>query len=95
MSENECLNIITSFINQLKEYEDEEEKLKQAIETLLDLYNKEKEKNKKLEYKINQISHIIDTNPYTVYTLYGDILYDDQAIRDVIEDTNKFKGELF
>ena len=70
-------------------------KWKDNCNSLLDLYQQEKEKNKELENKINRISHIIDTNPYTAYTLYGDILYDDQAIRDIIEDTHKFKGELF
>lgn len=62
---------------------------------LLDLYNKEKEKNKELNIKINRIKEIIDTSPYTAYTAYGNILYDDQAIRDIIEDTNKFEGDIW
>ena len=48
--------------------------------------NKEKEKNKELENKIKAVLELIDTKPYTAYTLYGDILYDDENIREILEE---------
>ena len=53
---------------------------------LRNLYYKEKEKNKKLEDKLVKIKEIIDTSPYTAYTFYGDILYDDESIKQVLEE---------
>ena len=58
----------------------------QAIATLYTSYNKEKEKNKELENKIKAVLELIDTKPYTAYTLYGDILYDDEDIREILEE---------
>ena len=58
----------------------------QAIATLYTSYNKEKEKNKELENKIKAVLELIDTKPYTAYTLYGDILYDDENIREILEE---------
>lgn len=52
------------------------------------LLNKEREKNKELENKIKAVLELIDTKPYTAYTLYGDILYDDENIREILEDNN-------
>lgn len=51
-------------------------------------YNKEREKNKKYENKIKAVLELIDTKPYTAYTLYGDILYDDENIRELLEERN-------
>jgi hypothetical protein len=59
-----------------------------AVICLLDLYNKEKEKNKEYENKIKAVLELIDTKPYTAYTLYGDILYDDENIRELLEERN-------
>lgn len=50
--------------------------------------NKEKEKNKEYENKIKAVLELIDTKPYTAYTLYGDILYDDENIRELLEERN-------
>lgn len=60
----------------------------QAIATLYTSYNKEKEKNEKYENKIKAVLELIDTKPYTAYTLYGDILYDDENIRELLEERN-------
>lgn len=57
----------------------------EALSGILDLYQKEKEKNKKYENKIKAVLELIDTKPYTAYTLYGDILYDDENIRELLE----------
>lgn len=62
--------------------------LHEAIQGLLDLYQKEKEKNKVYENKIKSVLELIDTKPYTAYTLYGDILYDDENIRELLEERN-------
>ena len=48
--------------------------------------NKIKKKNKELENKIKGVLELIDTKPYTAYTLYGDILYDDEDIREILEE---------
>lgn len=63
-------------------------KLQDALQGLLDLYQKEKEKNKEYENKIKSVLELIDTKPYTAYTLYGDILYDDENIRELLEERN-------
>lgn len=63
-------------------------KEREVIQGLLDLYNKEKEKNKKYENKIKAVLELIDTKPYTAYTLYGDILYDDEDIKELLEERN-------
>lgn len=59
-----------------------------AIATLYTSYIKEKEKNKEYENKIKSVLELIDTKPYTAYTLYGDILYDDENIRELLEERN-------
>lgn len=62
--------------------------LRKAIEKQQKELNKEKEKNKKYENKIKAVLELIDTKPYTAYTLYGDILYDDENIRELLEERN-------
>lgn len=69
----------------LEFHEDEMKKSNKLYEKQI---YKEKEKNKELENKIKGVLELIDTKPYTAYTLYGDILYDDENIKEIIEGRN-------
>lgn len=92
MNEEEIINKVEEIIEYSKlstdiGFVDQTDKVN-AIQGLLDLYNKEKEKNKKYENKIKDVLELIDTKPYTAYTLYGDILYNDENIRELLEERN-------
>lgn len=56
-----------------------------AIKGLLDLYNKEKEKNKELEDKINKVLDKLENEPYVAYTFYGDILHESDEIINILK----------
>lgn len=81
MSEEEILRNIKEMIQW-----SDRNTYKLALQGLLDLYNKEKEQNTKLKRKINAVLESIDTKPYTAYTFYGDVLYDDEDIKNILED---------
>ena len=81
------MSSVEEAIKEIENYLDYEGSVSiQAIATLYTSYNKEKEKNKELENKIKAVLELIDTKPYTAYTLYGDILYDDENIREILEE---------
>lgn len=58
MNEKEILETIQSFANELEEYEDEMQ-LIHALQGLLNLYQKEKEKNRILENKLKTFIKIL------------------------------------
>lgn len=41
---------------------------------------------KKEKQELEKIIQILEAKPYTAYTLYGDILYDDENIRELLEE---------
>lgn len=84
MSEEDIIKILQHYL-EMEEFDNAEDFLV-AIDKILDLYQKEKEKNKEYENKIKSVLELIDTKPYTAYTLYGDILYDDENIRELLEE---------
>lgn len=99
MSEEEIIKYIKDEIESDKDtmswFEDNNNATRKGIEEcieahqgLLDLYQKEKEKNKEYENKIKSVLELIDTKPYTAYTLYGDILYEDENIRELLEESH-------
>lgn len=57
MSEEEIINILSDEIVSLNVGH---EKYEQAVKGLLDLYNKEKEKNNGLEIKANELNNLAD-----------------------------------
>lgn len=89
LSEEEIIKILQKIAEDEQEFYNTDSIIQRtAMQGLLDLYQKEKEKNKEYENKIKSVLELIDTKPYTAYTLYGDILYDDENIRELLEERN-------
>ena len=73
---------IENLIARYKEYEQTIKKLRNTIESD---YSKCIPKSKVKE-KIEEVFDILDTKPYTAYTLYGDELFDSSDIKEVLKE---------
>ena len=62
------------------------DKYREAYKEFKKLYQKEKEKNKELENKIDRALQELDTGEYTAYTFYGDTLFRDNDLINILKN---------
>lgn len=72
-------------------------KIINLIEKLQKELEQEKEKNKELKERILKALNILDTKPYTAYTLYGDILHENENVIEILsnKDWTDFEYEEY